>query len=308
MEIPTLDLLKALQWPSASSLERPTYSNIAAKFGVSEWAIRSRLKKLRLTGVIRDIKVVPKFPFIGLEMSPRTYKHNGLEQETIVSMASNISWLYSLHFSADHIVLINIIHRGRRDLQDKENFIKNMGLTPYILYNSVAISRGLRFTLSELRILKELLISPFVSSKEISSATGIDKDNVEKNILKLAKKRAFSLRIAVNSNKIEGGVIFAAILTTDLGYEAATADLINSMQGNDIYNVEDNFKGIVIAMGYAKTFERIQLCKERLASLNHVSNVEIYFPVNVYPNSDEEILNAINRKIWENNLEMKTKL
>ena len=297
MENSILELLRALQWPSPNNPERPTYARIASKVGFSEWTVRARLRKMRVDGVIRDIKLVPRFPFLGLDLSAIGFRTK-MSAEEIVSKASGFSWIYSVHIVVDGYVTYNILHRGNSDLARKIGVLEDLGNTQFPLADLTAFrKRKISFTLNELKILRELILHPFVSSKEIERTVGLEQGSAEKIINRLAARGAFSLRTALNSKKMENGIIFAAVLTTCTGCESKVVEHIISASDSDIYNIDDNYVSSVLVMGYSKNYARMLQCREWLSSIPFVTNVTTFSPVDTYPISEDEVIDAITSRL-----------
>ncbi len=297
MENNILELLRALQWPGPNSTERPTYARIARKVGLSEWTVRARFRKMRAEGIIRDIRLTPRFPFLGLDLSSIVFRaQEGAED--MLSKISGLSWIYSAHFAVDGQVTYNVLHQGDGDLNVKIGILESLGNTRASMERLTASSRRKRsFTLNELKILRELILHPFVSGKEIERTLGLENGDAERIINRLAARGAFRLRIALNSNKIENGMIFAAVVTTDDGCESKVVEHVSSVPDSDIYNIDDNYTASLILMGYSRNYERMLQCRKWLSSIPHVRDVKTFSPVDTYPVSDQEVIDAITRRI-----------
>ena len=96
---------------------------------------------------------------------------------------------------------------------------------------------------------------------------------------------------------MENGIIFAAILSTEPDFEPTVIESIRSAADSDIYNIDDNYLSSVLVMGYSKSYERMAQCREWLSNLPHVTKVTVFSPIDTYPGSEEEVIDAITSRI-----------
>lgn len=293
-----LELLRSLYWPRYDHTQRPTYRAIASRLGISEWTVRSRMKRMREDGVITDLKIVPRFPFLGLQMMAETYRESALPREDLISSARSFPWIFSLHLGSEYGISVTYTYRTEHEMLERSKIVReSLGFTGEPTRYRYGEKRRTRISGTDLPILRELILHPFVSEREIASVTGLSQPDVLRRINRMAASDVFMMRVAVNSRKLNQGLIFGAMLNVAENMKKDVSRSIAQMDGSIIYSIDDNYSGFIVAMGYARNYEQMINCRDALAGIEGVKRADLAFPVETYPVSDHEVLNALTERI-----------
>lgn len=236
MDSLTRDVFRCLQWsPEAKGPGlRPTYWSMAKRLGVSPKAVKLRLNYLHDKGVVSRLRVIPDVSLFGMErrtvsttMGARVVKRMKEKINLFDFVESaQVSRTYRLpeeavrndHRPVDsHFVRFDLVlERGSR----REDSTRLLSILHEVFGRFTVISdsapgpRGHHSHRSDarlVRVLRELVRSPFAELREMSEKASVSEGTARKYLRVLARTRAFRFEPVVDLAKTDSMSFFVRV-------------------------------------------------------------------------------------------------